>query len=134
EAEQLVAQLPAPSQRPWGWGLRGAHRTLAREVESAVGYLDTTDDDIIAADDLLHRRGDWRAAWQREVQPLKDATADLEAVLAEAGTGSAAAAEAVTRLRALHPRITAELAALDAQLEGAAITPDAALERLDALT
>ncbi len=134
EAEQLVAQLPAPSQRPWGWGLRSRHRALAREVEAAVGYLDATDDDIIAAADLLHRRGDWGAAWQRELQPLQDALGDLEEVLAEAETDSAEAAEAVTRLRALHPVLTDELADLSAQFEGAAITPDAALARLDELT
>lgn len=127
EAEELLEQLPPPHRRGWGWGLRGTQRRLSREVSATVAELDDLDDDIIATHDLLHRLGDWRAAWERELDPLRDSVSSLDEVL-EDHTGSA------SDLRDLGSRITTETDRLTTDLEADAITPDAALERLDELT
>lgn len=120
EVEELHAQLPPAHRRGWGWGLRGAQRRLARDFAATVAELDDLDDDIIATHDLLHRIGDWRGAWEREIEPLRDAVASLDEIDAD--------------LHALGERISAEIDDLTARLEADSITPDAALEGLDELT
>lgn len=148
-AEQLHEQLPLPRERGWGWGLRGSQRRLARDYRATVSELDDLDDDIIATHDLLHRIGDWREAWEREVEPLRDAVAALDEILELPG-GAPAAAQPPAReadftsgpapedtsaeLQSRGARITTEISELTAALEADAITPDAALDRLDELT
>jgi uncharacterized membrane protein YgcG len=80
EAERLRAELPAPQERGWAWGLRGGERSTAARFARVVETLDDTDDDILAAADLLHRMGQWRSAWERELEPLRDSLEALEEV------------------------------------------------------
>ena len=46
--------------------------------------LDALDDDIVAANDLLHRIGNWRSAWEREQAPLRDSLEAVEGALMRA--------------------------------------------------
>ncbi|MGP5483867.1 DUF5129 domain-containing protein [Brachybacterium alimentarium] len=134
EATQLRARIPAGNDRPWGWGLKGRQREQAREFESTVTYLDDTDDDIIATNDLLHRLGGWRAAWDRELQPLQDSIDALDSALDDGEDISAEETAAVADLLELSSDISAEMGELTTKLEADEIDPDSALERLDTLT
>lgn len=134
EAQQLHDRLPSPSQRSWGWGLRAPQRTLARDFERTVGYLDDTDDTIIAAADLLHRLGDWREAWERELAPLQDSVAGLHELTTDEDGMTAEERQAARELIDLGGGISVELEVLTEDLEQDRIDPDSALERLDTLT
>lgn len=134
EAERLHAELPAPEHRGRSWGFTSSHRALARDFEETVGYLDDTDDAIISAADLLHRIGDWRTAWQRELDPLQDSLSGLEEVLAKREEMSEAERQAAAELTELGGDVARELDSLTAQLKADQIDPDSALERLDTLT
>lgn len=134
QAQQLHEQLPAASQRPWSWGLRSGHRVLARDVERTVGFLDDTDDAIIAAADLLQRSGRWREAWERELDPLRDSVAALDSVLEDRAEMTTQEERAATDLVRLGDGISTELDELTTQLQQDRIDVDSALERLDALT
>ena len=136
EAERLRAELPAPGRRGWGWGLTSAQRGLARDIERVVASLDDADDEIIAASDLLHRLGDWRQAWERELEPLRDSVRRIPEVLAredeeEMTPGARSAATGLADLGADAER---EMDDLTARLEADRITPETALEHLDTLT
>lgn len=134
EAERLHAELPAPGRRRWGWGLSSRQRELAREFARTVGSLDDADDEIIAASDLLHRIGDWRQAWQRELEPLRDSVARLPEVLAEQEEMSDPEQRAAAELEELGGDVEREMDDLTARLEADRIDPDSALEHLDTLT
>lgn len=134
EAEQLHSELPAPEDRRWSWGFASAHRGLARNFEETVGYLDDTDDEIISAADLLHRMGDWRTAWQRELDPLQDSLTGLEEIVSEREEMSEAQWQAAADLTELGGDVAREMDSLTAQLDADQIDPDSALERLDTLT
>ncbi|MGP9537508.1 DUF5129 domain-containing protein [Brachybacterium sp. AOP43-C2-M15] len=134
EAQQLHQQLPATSQRPWGWGLRSPQRRISREFERTVGVLDETDDAIIAAADLLHRLGDWRRAWERELEPLRDSVAQIDELPVDEDGTSDEERRAAAELIDLGRGVSTELDELTARLEQDRIDPDSALERLDTLT
>lgn len=134
EAEQLRAQIPTPHERGWGWGLKGPQRTLARDLESTVTYLDDIDDDIIGTNDLLHRLGDWRSAWDRELKPLQDSIDSLDDALADGEDVSSEEAAAAADLREMGGDVAQEMQTLTTQLEADQIDPDSALQRLDTLT
>lgn len=134
EAQQLHEQLPAPSLRPWSWGLRSAQRMLSRDFADTVGYLDDTDDSIIAAADLLHRIGDWRSAWERELQPLRDSVTEVEELELDESEMGEEERRAAAELTDLCESLPAEFDELTTQLEQDRIDPDSALERLDTLT
>jgi len=134
DAERLHAELPDPQRRSWGWGLASAQRRLARDYEETVGYLDDTDDAILSAADLLHRLGDWQAAWQRELDPLQDSLARIESLRSEDEEMSEQERTALADLESLGRDTAEEMETLTAQLEADQIDPDTALERLDTLT
>ncbi|MGP9745145.1 DUF5129 domain-containing protein [Brachybacterium sp. AOP29-B2-41] len=134
EAERLHAELPAPEHRRWSWGFASAHRRLAKDFENTVSRLDDTDDAIVSAADLLHRIGDWRTAWQRELDPLQDSLSGLEEVLAKREEMSEAERQAAAELTELGGDVAREMDSLTAQLKADQIDPDSALERLDTLT
>lgn len=127
-----------PARLPWAWGLRGSQRRTSKEFARGVETLDALDDDIIAANDLLHRIGNWRSAWQREQAPLRDSLEAVEGALmrAEGDTTERSSQEqaAVDALREQCERTEQEMNHLTRQLERDEITPDSALEGLDALT
>ena len=136
QAEQLDQQIPAPL--PWAWGLRGPQRRASKDFSRQVKRLDAIDDDIIAANDLLHRIGDWRSAWEREQAPLRDSLEAVEGALMRSegdhSERSREEQEAVDALREQCDRTEAEMNRLTWQLEQDEITPDTALEGLDSLT
>lgn len=136
EAEQLDQQIPATL--PWAWGLRGPQRRASKDFSRRVERLDAIDDDIIAANDLLHRIGNWRSAWEREQAPLRDSLEAVEGALMRSEGDHAERSpkeqEAVDALREQCDRTESEMNRLTRQLEQDQITPDAALERLDSLT
>ena len=134
EAARLRAALPEPAERPWVWGLRGRERATATDFERVVERLDDADDDILAAADLLHRSGEWRAVWDRELEPLRDSLAALGEVEEDRGEMSTAEQASADRLLTLGDGIARELDRLTARLENDAIDPDSALEELDTLT
>lgn len=134
EAERLHTELPGPEHRLWSWGFASSHRELAREFEKTVSTLDDTDDAIISAADLLHLMGDWRTAWQRELDPLQDSLSGLEEVIATREEMSEAEWKAATELVELGGDATDEIESLTAQLEADQLDSDSALERLDTLT
>lgn len=134
EATRLREELPTPEDRPWSWGLSSWQRQQARSFESTVSFLDDTDDDIVSAADLLHRIGDWRTGWERELAPLRDSVASVEEVLEERSEMSAPERAAAEQLEAVSRVASEEMDSLTAQLEQDRITPEAALGRLDALT
>lgn len=134
EAERLDAELPAPGRRRWSWGLSSKQRESAREFERTVGSLDDADDEIIAASDLLHRIGDWRQAWERELEPLRDSISRLPEVLAEQEDMSDPEQRAAAELEELCGDVEREMDDLTARLEADQIDPESALEQLDTLT
>ena len=134
EATRLSEELPAPEDRPWSWGFTSWQRQQARELESTVSFLDDTDDDIVSAADLLHRIGDWRTGWERELTPLRDSVATVDEVLEELSEMSTPERAAAKELEAVSCAASEEMDTLTAQLEEDRITPEAALARLDALT
>lgn len=134
EAERLRHQVPAGHHRRWGWGLRKADRVLARNLETTVSYLDDIDDDIIGTNDLLHRIGDWRTAWDRELTPLQDSIDSLDHIEEDGEDISVEEAAAAAELRELGGDVALEMQELTTKLEADEITPDSALERLDTLT
>ena len=136
KAEQLDQQIPATL--PWAWGLRGHQRRASKDFSRQVERLDAIDDDVIAANDLLHRIGDWRSAWEQEQAPLRDSLEAVEGALMRSEGDHAERSpkeqEAVDALREQCDRTESEMNRLTWQLEQDQITPDAALERLDSLT
>src|SRR5699024_1324455 len=62
--------------------VRASQAGVARDSERVVGSLGDADDEIMAASDLLHRLGDWRQAWERELEPLRDSVRRIPEVLA----------------------------------------------------
>jgi len=134
EAQRLRAELPTPQDRGWAWGLRGRERSTAARFERVVATLDDTDDDILAAADLLHRTGRWRPAWERELEPLRDSLEALEEVRSRREEMTDGEQQAADRLLALGEDVATEMDALTARLEADAIDPDSALEELDTLT
>ena len=134
EAERLDAELPAPGRRRWSWGLSSKQRESAREFERTVGSLDDADDDIIGTNDLLHRLGDWRAAWERELAPLRTTIDSIDSALEDGEDVSPEEAAAAADLREMGGDITQEMQTLTSQLEADQIDPDSALRRLDTLT
>ncbi|MCT1776357.1 DUF5129 domain-containing protein [Brachybacterium sp. p3-SID957] len=136
KAEQLDQQIPATL--PWAWGLRGHQRRASKDFSRQVERLDAIDDDVIAANDLLHRIGDWRSAWEREQAPLRDSLEAVEgALMRSEGDLSERSPEeqaAVDALREQCDRTEAEMNRLTRQLGQDEITPDTALEGLDTLT
>lgn len=134
EATQLCTQLPTPQERRWAWGLKGPERTLARDFEQVVTYLDDIDDDIIGTNDLLHRLGDWHAAWERELAPLQDSIDSIDSALEDGEDVSPEEAAAAADLREMGGDVAQEMQTLTTQLEADQIAPDSALQRLDTLT
>lgn len=130
----LRGQLPTSTTRHWSWGLRGADRRRARELEAAVDEADRVDDLVVEARDLLTRTGEWRTVWEREIAPLRDAIADLEDAPLADGDASDEEREAADSLRALGVQAGTEIDELTEALEQRRTTPDEALERLDTLT
>lgn len=135
-AEELHQQIP--EHLPWSWGLRGPQRKTARDFERTVRELDDLDDDIVSANNLLHRTGDWRAAWDLELEPLRDSVEGVEQALMQSDGDTAEKSEdelaAEDELRALSSHIQQEMGTLTTRLERDEVTPDQALERLDELT
>lgn len=134
EADALQSRLPVPSERGWGWGLKGSERTLSRDFQRTVRSLDDTDDSIIATNDLLNRIGDWRAAWDQELEPLRDSIDALGDELFAGEDMSPEEADAAADVRDLGGTIALELDTLTQDLEADRIDPDSALEQLDTLT
>lgn len=130
--DDLDGRVPA---RPGpGWGLRAGQRAEARELEGAARRLDELDDVVVEARDLLLQQGDWRALWERELAPFRagfEALPDALELDAEASDGEREAAE---ELRRVAGEVEDELPGLTADLEARRITPQEALDRLDALT
>ncbi|ATG55189.1 hypothetical protein CFK41_10785 [Brachybacterium ginsengisoli] len=135
-AERLHADLPVEQDRTWGWGFSSEQRRIAHEFSSTVESLDEAEGEIIAAADLLHRIGQWRAAWDRELEPLRDSLTQLDELTADPGADGASPEEeaALAELRALGEDASAEMDSLTARLEADEIDPDSALEALDTLT
>lgn len=134
EAARLREALPGAERRGIAWGLRRRERTLAAQYGEVVDRLDEADDDILAASDLLHRTGDWRAAWEQELQPLRGSLDALDELRDERDGMSAAEQASADRVLALGADVAGEIDALTARFEADAIDPDSALEELDTLT
>lgn len=134
EATQLRTRLPTSQERSWAWGLKGPERMLARDFEKVVIYLDDIDDDIIGTNDLLHRLGDWRGAWERELAPLQDSIDSIDSALEDGEDVSPEEAAAAADLREMGGDVAQEMQTLTTQLEADQIDPDSALRRLDTLT
>ncbi|MEE1649374.1 DUF5129 domain-containing protein [Brachybacterium sp. J144] len=130
----LRGQLPTSTTRHWSWGLRGADRRLARELEAAVDEADLVDDLVVEARDLLTRTEGWKTVWAREIAPLRDAIASLEEAPLADGDASTEEQAAADSLHALGVQAGTEIDELTEALEQRRTTPDEALERLDTLT
>lgn len=114
-------------------GARAVTDRAARELEEAARRLDELDDVVVETRDLL-QRGDWRALWERELAPFRagfEALPDALELDAEATDGEREAAE---ELRRVAGEVEDELPGLTADLKARRITPQEALDRLDALT
>ena len=140
ELAELHEQLPAAEERGWSWGLAKNDQNLSLQFSRLVTKADDLDDRILRTNDLLHRIGDWREAWEAEVAPLRDSLDALDKVLdPQDGTGidtapSEAEQEVGAELVDLSERARAEIGTTTSQLEEDRITPDDALGRLDTLT
>ena len=134
KAENLRHQVPLKHHRRWGWGLPKAHRMLALNLERTVTSLDDLDDYIIGTNDLLHRIGDWRAAWERELAPLQDSIDALEYIEVDGEDITYEEAATLADLLELGGGVALEIQELTTKLEADEITTEGALERLDTLT
>lgn len=130
EATQLREQLPA--RLGLLWGMKPGRGDLTRRFAATTERIDALDDEIVATNDLLSRSNQWRSAWGREMQPIRDSLTQVDTAIRQAP--QLADAPTAQALRTVAANVEAGLARTTASLENGSISPDDALGELDLMT
>ncbi len=101
-------------------------KVVAQYADTAV-ELDGLDDVIADTNTLLNKFSGWEAAWDRQVQPLRDDLAGLPAVVGRKEAGGLAESKA---LASFGTQAEGNLRLWAAQIGDGLLTPEAALDEL----
>lgn len=102
----------------------------ARKFADEAAELDFVDDAIVNAAALLTRSATWEKAWAAQVDPVREDVNAISTLLADPAVQGLASAQALESFRAMAE---AEIEKLGAGLRAATVTPEAAMEGLEAL-